>query len=155
MSQPFDPESFEQVTVIDAPVERVWVFLTDPALMVGWMGEPGMGLEVETDWSLGSRIVIRGFHHGPFSNTGTVLDFDLGNYLAYTHLSSVSRLAAVEENHATLEFRLRPAEGATRLEFRASGFATESIFQHLRFYWAGTLEILKQHIEAHRPVLAG
>lgn len=36
---------------------------------------------------------------------------------------------------------------ATSLTLVANGFATDSIFRHLQFYWGGTLECLKRHVE--------
>jgi len=42
------------------------------------------------------------------------------------------------------------ANDGTSLKLRGSGFPTASIFKHLKFYWGGTLEILKQHVERRR-----
>ncbi len=112
-----------------------------------WMGKPEMALEIETDWIIGSPIVVRGVHNAPFRNTGNVLEFAPSTRLAYTHMSSFSRLADEPASYTTLEFVLAPANGATSLTLRASGFPTVTIYKHLQFYWAGTLEVLKQHVE--------
>lgn len=37
------------------------------------IGEPEMGIEIITNWQVGSPIVIKGFHHKKFENKGTVL----------------------------------------------------------------------------------
>lgn len=141
------PNSFEKITTINAPIDRVWLFLTDISLMKKWMADPEMALEIETDWKIGSPIVMRGFHHAPFTNIGKVLEFSPPNLLAYTHLSSLSELADESTNYSTLKFFLSSIEGSTSIEFMASGFPTDSIFKHLLFYWGSTLEILKQRLE--------
>jgi len=143
------PASFERCVSIKAPAACVWRFLTDIASMKAWMGEPEMALEIETDWTVGKPIVISGFHHASFKNTGCVVAFEPSRRLAYTHLSSWSHLADKPENHTTLEFVLDARDGVTALTLNATGFPTYSIFKHLEFYWRGTLEILRQQTERH------
>ncbi|MDR6841733.1 SRPBCC family protein [Pseudoxanthomonas sacheonensis] len=140
-------QSFEQTIFIAAPANAVWESLTQSQLMKEWMGEPEMAIEVETDWTVGGPIVVRGFHHVPFENTGAVLEFEPRARLAYTHLSSLSRLPDVPENHTTLEFTLESIGDTAFIAFAATGFPSDTIFKHLQFYWSGTLEILKQHVE--------
>lgn len=145
------PPSFDFALDIDAPPDQVWACLTDPALMPQWMGEPEMALTVTTDWTPGGPIVIAGFHHVAFRNTGTVLAFEPSTRLAYTHLSSLSRLADEPAHHSRFEFRLQPRGAATALTMNGRNFATESIYRHLEFYWAGTLALLKAFAQArHR-----
>lgn len=140
----------EQVTTIDAPAHVVWESLTRIELMKEWMGDADMALEIETGWTVGMPIVISGFHHVRFKNRGVVVAFEPMTRLAYTHLSSLSRLPDVPESHTTLQFALEPVKEATALHFEATGFPTESIFKHLQFYWGGTLPILKRTIEQRR-----
>jgi hypothetical protein len=118
--------------------------------MKAWLGEPEMAIEVETDWAIGSPIVVRGFHHTAFSNSGVVLHFAPPTKLVYTHASSLSRLPDEPASYTTFDFTLDEQVGErTALTFAASAFPTETIFKHLRFYWRGTLAVLKQHAEAH------
>ena len=140
-------QSFEQSIFIDAPANAVWESLTHSHLMKEWMGEPEMAIEVETDWTVGGPIVVRGFHHVPFENTGAVLEFEPMARLAYTHLSSLSRLPDTPENYTTLEFTLESIGDTASIAFAATGFPSDTIFKHLQFYWSGTLEILKRHVE--------
>ncbi|MFC4311118.1 SRPBCC domain-containing protein [Steroidobacter flavus] len=137
----------EQAIVIDAPASVVWENLTRIELMKEWMGDPEMALEIETDWTVGHQIVISGFHHVRFKNRGRVVAFEPMQRLAYTHLSSLSRLPEVPGSYTMLEFTLAAVNRATALQFQASGFPTESIFKHLQFYWGGTLPVLKRTIE--------
>lgn len=149
------PPSFAHSVVIDAPVARVWRFLTDIGCMKAWMGEPEMALDVATDWVVGTPIVVRGVHHVPFENTGSVLAFDPPTRLAYSHRSSLSRLPEVPASYVTLDFLLQDAGGATTLTLTASGFPTASIYRHLQFYWGSTLEILKRQVERGMGASAG
>ena len=105
-------------------------------------------ITIITDWKVGSPVVIRGHMNGKdFENKGTVLQFEPGKTLRYSHLSSLSRLPDQAENYAIIEFRLRPMGDQTILTLTLSDFATESIYQHLAFYWNVTLEVLKKMIE--------
>jgi uncharacterized protein YndB with AHSA1/START domain len=153
MNHHVTPQLFEQIITIYAPVEQVWTLLTDIESMKTWMGEPEMMLEIETDWMIGAPIIVRGFHHVPFINIGTVLKFTPPAGLAYTHLSSLSHLPDEPGSYTTLEFILAPAGCTTNLQLRASGFPTSSIFKHLKLYWSGALEIFKQHVERRLKAL--
>jgi uncharacterized protein YndB with AHSA1/START domain len=144
------PPFFERTIVIHASPATVWECLVQTGHMKQWMGEPEMALDIETDWTVGGSIVIRGLHHERFVNTGTVLAFEPVQTLCYSHLSSLSRLPDVAENHATLTFSLQALDNAMSLHLKVSGFATPTIFQHLQFYWNGTLPLLKQYAERQR-----
>jgi uncharacterized protein YndB with AHSA1/START domain len=150
MNHPSIPTSFEHITTINASIERVWDALIDIEQMKAWMGEPEMALEIDADWTVGSSIVVRGIHHVSFKNTGTVLAFEPTTRLAYTHSSSLSRLPDEPSSYTTLEFSMVLVDDATSLKLRATGFPTASIFKHLEFYWGGTLEVLKRHVERRR-----
>ena len=136
---------------IAATPALVWRALTDPTLMRRWMGEPEMQIEVETDWAVGGPFVVRGFHHVRFEGRGMVRTFEPERALAYTQLSSVSRLPNVPENHSVIGFALGPQGDGTLLTLTLSDFPTHTIYKHLDFYWRTTLEILKQFVES-RPL---
>jgi uncharacterized protein YndB with AHSA1/START domain len=141
------PQQFENSVTIAAPAAAVWRLLTEPARMKRWLGEPEMQIEVETDWSVGGSIVVRGFHHARFTNLGTVLEFAPPRRLSYTHLSSLSRLVDEPASYTTFSFTLDSTGRRTLLAFAATGFPTQTIYKHLRFYWGSTLEVLKRHAE--------
>lgn len=142
------PDCFSEEVIITAPVSRVWEHLVNPCSMSEWLGGSDFSVEVETSWEEGSTIVIRGMHHKRFENKGVVLTFKPRETLRFTHLSSLSGLADLPGNYTTLSFVLEDAGSRTTLRFSASGFPTESIYRHLRFYWLGTLDIFKQYVEA-------
>lgn len=136
-----------KVIHINAPTSHVWHILTTPELMQKWMMSD-VEINILTDWKVGGPIVIRGNMNGKnFENWGMVLQFEPEKTLRYSHLSSLSRLPDQPENYSIVEFRLRPMDHQTTLELTLTNFPTESIYQHLAFYWNVTLEILKRMIE--------
>ena len=139
--------TFEQRVLIRAGVADTWEILTRIDAMRAWMGGDDFSVEIETSWVPGSSFTVSGFHHAPFENTGEVLEFVPPERLAYTHRSSLSRLPDHPDSYTTLRFSLQSAGGWTSLVLWASGFPTESVFRHLHFYWNGTLDVLKRHVE--------
>ena len=140
-------QNLEHRIVINAPPRAVWESLTKPELMKQWMGEPEMAVHIETSWTVGSPIVVRGFHHAQFENSGIVLRFEPTEVLRYNQLSSLSRLPDKPENYSIYEFRLEPVGEGTALTVTLSRFPTSAIFKHLEFYWRGTINILKKFVE--------
>lgn len=140
-------QQLEKTIHIKASPSIVWGTLTNPEVMKQWMGEPEMEIEIITSWKVGTPIVIKGFHHVKFENTGTVLQFESDRILKYDYLSSISRLPNISENHTLIEFRLAPSENQTILTLTLSNFPTESIYKHINFYWTTTIETLKDWIE--------
>lgn len=144
---PADQEIMNKVVRIHAPASQVWHILTTPELMKKWMMSD-IEIDIITDWRVGSPVVICGHMNGKdFENKGTVLQFEPEKTLRYSHLSSLSRLPDRAENYAIIEFRLKPMGDQTILTLTLSNFATESIYQHLVFYWNVTLEVLKKMVE--------
>jgi uncharacterized protein YndB with AHSA1/START domain len=133
--------------LIDAPVAEVWKFLTDPGLMVKWMGEADFDLKIETTWEVGTPFTIQGFHHLKFENKGVVLAYEPDHIVSYDFLSSLSRLPDTKENRTVLRFNLTPLEQHTSLELTISNFPTPTIYQHLNFYWNATVVLLKKAVE--------
>ena len=139
-------EILKSVKIV-APVDVVWNALTKPDLMIPWMAEPEMAMEIVTTWNEGSTIVIRGFHHVKFENKGIVVKFEPNTFLEYTYMSSLSRLPDNPENYTHTSFRLTPLGNQTTLDLTLRNFPTEVIRKHIDFYWTSTLTLLKQLIE--------
>src|SRR5690349_16559944 len=92
---------------IDAPAFKVWDELTQPELMKKWMADSETELNISTDWTVGSPIIMYGkLHRIKFENKGRVLQFKPGKILQYSHLSSLSRLPDQVKNYSIIEFRL-------------------------------------------------
>lgn len=132
---------------IEAPVGKVWAAITDIRSMREWMGGDELQLEVATSWEVGSPLVIRGFHHVRFENRGVVLEYVPERVMAYSFLSSVSRLPDVTENYSVVRFELKEEGAHTALSLQLSNFPTETIYHHLNFYWNSTLMMLKRKVE--------
>ena len=139
-------ESTNRSVAINASPEKIWRALTDVVLMPKWMSETEM--KVETDWSIGSSIIIQGrWHKMRYRNIGTVLQFDHARTLSYSHLSSLSRLADLPENHSIITFQLTKNSDQTLVDLTLSNSPTYEIQKHLEFYWNVTLDILKAFVE--------
>jgi uncharacterized protein YndB with AHSA1/START domain len=131
---------------INAPSSKVWHALTDISLISQWMSETEMN--IDTDWGVGNSIVFQGrWHKMKYRNAGKVLRFDPGRVLSYSHLSSLSRLPDLPENHSVITFQLTPQDDNTVVELTLSDFPTFEIQKHLEFYWRVTLGIFKEFVE--------
>jgi uncharacterized protein YndB with AHSA1/START domain len=137
----------ERTISINATHDKVWEYLTNTNLMKKWMGDPEMNIEVSTDWIVGNPMLIKGFHHVNFENKGIVLQFDPQKMIQYSHLSSISRLPDRKENYCIITFLLTPDKEHTLLTIKIENFPTESVHEHMNFYWQGTATVLKNFIE--------
>jgi uncharacterized protein YndB with AHSA1/START domain len=142
------PPTVKQIT-IDASPDKVWLALTDRSLMPKWMSEDDAGgMEIVTNWQVNQSIVIEGrWHKMRYRNVGIVLQFDPGRTLSYSHLSSLSRLPDILENHSVLTFTLEPVSRKTLLRLTLSHSPTLTIHKHLDLYWNVTLDELRRFVE--------
>jgi len=140
-------DKFSTTVTINSEPAKVWTTLTDIELMRQWLGEPEMKIEVQTDWKINSKILIRGFHHINFENKGIILQYDREKKLSYSHLSSISRLPDKPESYSILEFILTAFDKQTLLTLNISNFPTETIRKHLEFYWRTTIVNIKRKAE--------
>ncbi|GLQ89109.1 hypothetical protein GCM10007898_26810 [Dyella flagellata] len=133
---------------MEAPVAVVWEQLVSPRSMNEWLGGSDYSVEVDTTWTVGSAIVIRGIHHLRFENRGVVLAFKPFHSVSFTHLSSLSCLPDQPSSYTKLSFVLQADGSRTMLRFEASGFPTMAIYRHLHFYWMGTIDAFKRYVES-------
>lgn len=112
------------------------------------MGTPEMKLNIQSDWKVGGPFLITGFLHQPFENTGKIIVLESEKRLVYTQLSSLSNLPAIDKNFTIVSLELAEVESETEVSVIIRNFPTESIYEHLKFYWNGTLGVLKQYVEA-------
>lgn len=137
---------FLKTVIINAPAKDIWGALTIPGLMNQWMSETP--LDIITTWKVGNPFIITGMHYKMrYENKGTVLAFEPYTTLAYTHLSSISRLPDELENYAILRFNLSQEEEHTTLTIHISSPPDEIIYKHLAFYWNVTMEKIKKLVE--------
>ena len=128
-------DKFSATVTMNGSQSKIWKTLTDPELMIMWMGDKELELKVQTSWEVGSPFSVHGFHHVRFENKGIVLHFQPEQKLSYSHLSSFSRLPDRQENYSVLEFILTPIGSQVQLTIDIFNFPTETIRRHLEFYW--------------------
>lgn len=140
---------FTKTVVVNAGSQQVWNALTQPLLMKQWMTEAD--INIITDWKPGNPVLIRGnWYKTGFENRGIVLQHEPGRVLEYTHLSSLSRLPDVPDNHSVFLFTLQPLADETVVSISIRNFPTETIYKHLTFYWNVALELLKKFVEQNK-----
>lgn len=128
---------------IPAKPDKVWQTLTSKAGMKAYM----MGADVETDWSVGSPIVMKGEFNGkPFEDRGEVRAFEPGRKFSYTHQSG----GAGTEHLVTFEVAPK-GDGAevTITQANAVGGVTDADREHKAQYektWAAMLEGLEKAV---------
>ena len=133
---------------IGATPGTVWDALTNPDSIKRWMFDTE--LEVVSDRQLGRPIVFRGELNGSrFENHGTIRAFVPETVFEYDYWSTLSRSKVPDrpENYTTVRFELAKMDRGTMLTLLLSGFADESIYRHVKFYWNGTMHILKRFCE--------
>lgn len=149
-------KTFSKTVDINTSPEKLWKVLSEPDLMKRWVSDSEV--EILTDWKLGSPITMlvhANSYKDYFENKGTVLQFKPEHILQYSHLSALSRLPDLIENYTVITFTLIPGNDKTSLNLTLSNFPTETIYQHLAFYWNITLELIKKRIENEKPCCYG
>jgi uncharacterized protein YndB with AHSA1/START domain len=140
-------------TEIDASLAVVWDALTNPEFIRRWMLDTEM--EIISDWQVGRPIVFRGELNGHrFENRGTIRAFEPATVFEYDYWSSLSRSKVPDrpENYTTVRFELEGLQRGTKLTVFLSNFVDESIYRHVKFYWNGTLPVLKRFCEERRGI---
>jgi uncharacterized protein YndB with AHSA1/START domain len=132
--------------VIDAPIQKVWSALVDPAAVKQYM----FGTTVASDWREGSPITWKGEWKGKaYEDKGVILRAEPPRMLRYTHFSPLAGLPDKPENYHNVEIDLS-SEGATttRIELSQDNNATEEARQHSEENWRNMLEGLKKFVES-------
>ncbi|MDQ2698661.1 MAG: SRPBCC domain-containing protein [Actinomycetota bacterium] len=135
---------------IEAPRDRVWAVLTDPAAVREFM----FGTELETDWSVGGPIRWRGVWKGrEYEDHGVVLEFEPGRRLVNTHFSPLSGDEDTPENSHTLTWTLEDisgegeAAGSTRFTLVQDNNRTPESAVHSKGMWDSLVAKVKEIAE--------
>jgi uncharacterized protein YndB with AHSA1/START domain len=132
---------------VKAPAEKVWDALTNPYLIKQYF----FGTDAISDWRVGSSLIFKGEWEGrDYIDKGTILQSIPNQLFQYTYLSSMSGLADVSENYATINYILVEEADGTRLTVMQDNVKTEQAKEHSEKNWNGVLESLKQLVE--KPV---
>ena len=129
---------------IDAPPEKVWRALTEPALLKDVM----FGSEVTTDWKVGSPITWKGEWEGrPFEDKGKVVEFSPNKKLRMTHFSPLVGKPDKPENYHEVTYDLTETEGKTKVVCTQNNNPTRESAEHSEATWNMMLENLKKVAE--------
>ncbi|QNE13337.1 SRPBCC domain-containing protein [Pseudarthrobacter sp. NBSH8] len=117
---------------IEAPADRVWTVITDPAAVKEFM----FGADLETDWTEGSPIAWRGEWEGkPYEDKGEILEVDPGRRLVHSHFSPLGGQEDKPENYHPLTWTLEGQGGATTLTLSQDNNANEDAAEHSKGMW--------------------
>jgi uncharacterized protein YndB with AHSA1/START domain len=132
-------------TEIQAPPERVWDAMTDPAQVADYM----MGSQVESDYVPGSPITWSGQWEGkPYQDKGEVLQAEPGRLLEVTHYSPLTGAADVPENYHTVRYELQSSDDVTTVTLTQDGCADAEQAEQFSQSWQGMLEGMKKVAES-------
>jgi uncharacterized protein (DUF952 family) len=131
---------------IDATPSVVWEVLTQG--MATWIWhEP---VRIDAEWRAGSPLLMRGtLNDEAFENRGRVDLVEAPKELQYRYWSSLSAsvLPDAPESYTVVRFVLAAAEESTHLSVTLSEIPHESVYEHARLYWSGTLPLIKELAE--------
>ncbi len=131
---------------INSPVSKVWEAITNPQIMKLWMSDSV--IDIISNWEIGSPISIHGkFDMVSYESKGIILKFEPNIVFQYSYWNKISKVPDIPENYSIIEFRLLQLENQTQLNFTQSNFVGEATFEHARFYWNISLEVMKKLVE--------
>ena len=129
---------------IDAPVERVWNALVDPAAIREYM----FGAEAVSEWREGDPIAWKGVWKGKaYEDKGKILELRPEERLRYTHFSPLSGLPDEPGSYHTVTIDLAPEGDRTMLDLEQDNNRTAESRQHSEAQWGQMLAGLKAYVE--------
>ena len=130
-------------TIINAPMERVWDALINPEIVKQYF----FGSNYETDWKIGSSILMTGEYEGvEYVDKGKILEFLPNEKLSYSYLNSWSGLDDKPENYLLVTYEVKAIEGGTELTVSQSNYDEEKA-KHSAENWAIVIDGLKKIVE--------
>lgn len=132
-------------TVINAPAERVWKAITDPAEVKQYLF--GTNMQV-SEWKVGGTILYKGVWQGKeYTDKGKILKYEPEKLLVSTYWSGLSGKADLPENYQIVSYILSPAGAGTKLTITQENIATEESKKHSEANWGMVLSGMKKLIE--------
>lgn len=122
---------------IEASVETVFAFLTEPELMQEWLTDM-----VDTDCRPGGKFRIKGMRGGLIE--GAYLEIVPNQKVVFTW----GGFMELKPGESTVEFRITPHSGGTLLRLHHYGLPEPRIEPH-RQGWGAALPKLKEAAERH------
>lgn len=130
---------------INAPLERVWDALVNPAAIKQYM----FGTTVITDWREGGSIIWKGEWQGKaYEDRGKILQVKPGKVLQYSHFSPLAGQPDTPENHHTVTVKLSRVENFTQVALTQDNNSTDEARQHSEKNWGIALTAMKKFLES-------
>ena len=122
----------EQEVRIEAPIERVWQVITDPAYVARWFGNTA-----EIDLRPGGPLRFGWDGHGPFH--GVVERVEPPREFAYRWVHDAGVPVGGESVETQVSFSLSEVDGGTLVRLVESGFADEGHVKENTEGWTAEL----------------
>ena len=131
---------------IDAPAQKVWDALVDPAAIKQYM----FGTNVSSEWKEGSPITWKGEWQGrAYEDKGTIRRVDAPRTLEYTHFSPLTGEPDVPENYHTVTIELADRGASTDVTLSQNNNPTDEAREHSEKNGRMMLDALKKYVEEH------
>lgn len=129
---------------IMAQPSKVWDALTNPEMIKQYF----FGVDVVTDWKVGSPIIYKGEWEGnQFEDKGNIIKLEPEKLLLCNYWSSFSGLPDIPENYQNVAYEMAPIKDGTRLTITQDGIGNEESKQHTEQNWKAVLDALKSLLE--------
>lgn|SRR5258708_819632 len=131
--------------IINAPPEKVWKALTNPAMVKQWLFGTDMSVSA---WEVGGNISYKGEWKGKtYEDKGKILEIEPGKKLVSTYWSGMSGLEDIPENYQKVTYELILEGNATKLVITQEGNNTEESAKHSEGNWNTVLASMKKLFE--------
>jgi uncharacterized protein YndB with AHSA1/START domain len=130
--------------VINAPVNKVWKALIDPAQIKEYL----FGTNAVSDWQKGSPITYEGEWEGKkYKDKGTIIDIVPEELLHTTYWSSIGGKEDKPENYNNVIYELQPRGESTMVTISQDNIADEAGLKHMEENWGLVLSNMKKLLE--------
>jgi uncharacterized protein YndB with AHSA1/START domain len=129
---------------IDAPANRVWDALVNPARIKEYM----FGTNVISDWKEGSPIIWKGEWKGKkYEDKGVIRKLQPERVLQYTHFSPLASQPDQPENYHTVTIELSDEQRHTHLALSQDNNPNDEARAHSEENWRMMLTSMKKILE--------
>jgi uncharacterized protein YndB with AHSA1/START domain len=128
---------------INAPVEKVWQGLIDPAMVKQYL----FGTDMKTTWEIGSEITYSGMWDGKaYEDRGTVLEFAPNDHIKTTYWSAAFG-ENIPENQRVVTYAVEKVGDATKVTITQDNQKDEKEKEHPANNWNMVLQGMKKLLE--------
>jgi uncharacterized protein YndB with AHSA1/START domain len=131
--------------IIDVDPAIVWDAITNPEIIKQYF----FGVEVESDWKVGSPITYKGQWEGKeFVDKGNIIKSEPEKLLLVNYWTSFSGLEDSLENYQNVAYKLEKADHGTKLTIEQDGIPSQESADSSKKNWEATLAEMKKVLEA-------